>query len=127
MKIGELSRLLGLTPPTLRFYEERGLLPAPRRSSGGRVYDRKAVDHLRAVLALKRVRFTLGEIRSLLSRGFGAAEQERWKHSARAKLAEIEHEIAALEAARSILEQSLDCDCRGRAERCQLIERAERG
>lgn len=33
MRIGTLAHQLGTTPHAIRFYERRGLLPAPRRGS----------------------------------------------------------------------------------------------
>jgi DNA-binding transcriptional MerR regulator len=35
MRIGELAAASGTTTKTLRFYEEAGLLPAPKRTFGG--------------------------------------------------------------------------------------------
>ncbi len=35
MKIGEMAAMAGMTTKTLRFYEERGLLPAPVRTPSG--------------------------------------------------------------------------------------------
>ena len=36
ISIGELSRRAAVKVPTIRFYEERGLLPAPGRTEGNR-------------------------------------------------------------------------------------------
>ena len=35
MNISELSRLSGVTPPTIRYYEQEKLLPKAERSAGG--------------------------------------------------------------------------------------------
>lgn len=65
LHIGEIARRVGVTPRTVRFYEDLGLLDSARRSKGGfRLYDEGQVDRLRAVLALKEVGFTLEEIRA---------------------------------------------------------------
>ncbi|HKX15020.1 MAG TPA: MerR family DNA-binding transcriptional regulator [Propionibacteriaceae bacterium] len=41
MRIGELTERSGVPSTALRYYEQTGLLPAPRRTSAGyRVYDR---------------------------------------------------------------------------------------
>jgi DNA-binding transcriptional MerR regulator len=55
MKIGDVAKLAGTTPRTIRYYEEIGLLaPAPDRPSGShRVYGEDDVDRLRDVLRLK--------------------------------------------------------------------------
>ncbi len=36
LKIGELAHLTGTTAPTIRYYEEVGLLPRPKRAGGQR-------------------------------------------------------------------------------------------
>lgn len=46
MRIGELSRLTGASPRSLRYYEEQGLLDSARTASGQRHYDS---DHVRRV------------------------------------------------------------------------------
>ncbi len=50
MLIGELAGSLGVTPKTLRLYEQRGLLAAPARAQNGyRVYGEDAVRRARMV------------------------------------------------------------------------------
>jgi DNA-binding transcriptional MerR regulator len=64
VKIGELARAVGVTTRTVRFYEDLGLIEPARRSRGGfRLYGADQADRLRAVLALKKVGFSLEEIR----------------------------------------------------------------
>ena len=43
--IGEAARRTGLPPRTIRFYEQAGLLPAARSSSGYRLYGLPIVHH----------------------------------------------------------------------------------
>jgi DNA-binding transcriptional MerR regulator/uncharacterized protein YdhG (YjbR/CyaY superfamily) len=67
--IKELSRLSGLTPRTLRYYDEIGLLnPAGIRPSGYRFYDHKEVDRLQQILFYRELGFPLGEIKKMLER-----------------------------------------------------------
>ena len=50
MKIGEVASRAGVNVETLRYYERRGLLPAPdREPSGHRRYDEETVRFLRAI------------------------------------------------------------------------------
>ena len=44
MNIGELSRRSGVSPRSLRYYEEHGLIHAERRGNGYREYDDTAVE-----------------------------------------------------------------------------------
>jgi len=125
MKIGEFSRRLGVTAPTVRFYEKLGVIPRARRSSGTRLYDQEAIQSLRIVLALKRIGFTLVEIKALLA-GLPAPDARAlWQRFARAKLVEVEDQIAELLAARRLLKQSFDCDCEGLADRCRVVSVAD--
>ncbi|GAC1529494.1 MAG: hypothetical protein NVS3B12_02860 [Acidimicrobiales bacterium] len=58
---------LGMTTPTLRYYESLGLLGEPRRSSSGyRLYDNDDEECLRFILRAKALGLTLDEIGSLL-------------------------------------------------------------
>lgn len=51
MKIGELSKLTGCSIGTIRFYEQKGVLPKIARSmSGQRAYVQKDVERLRFVM-----------------------------------------------------------------------------
>lgn len=64
ISIGELSRLSGVSPHTLRFYEAEGVLkPAGRAANGHRRYRREDVLWLEFVLRLKVTGMPLAEIR----------------------------------------------------------------
>ncbi|MEP9350697.1 MerR family DNA-binding transcriptional regulator [Xanthobacter sp. KR7-225] len=63
--VTELARDLSVTPRTIRFYEDKGLI-APRRAGTMRVYTKR--DRARMVLILrgKRLGFSLREIKEYL-------------------------------------------------------------
>ena len=64
ISIGELSRLSGVSPHTLRFYELEGILkPAGRGANGHRRYVNADVLWLEFVLRLKQTGMPLAEIR----------------------------------------------------------------
>jgi MerR family copper efflux transcriptional regulator len=68
IKIAELAERTGFTTPTLRYYEEIGLLTEPERSkSGYRLYGQSDVDRVRFIGRAKRLGLTLDEIRSLVA------------------------------------------------------------
>ena len=68
LRIGELAAELGLNPKTIRYYEEIGLLPAPRRSPAGyRLYDDADRERLRFIGKAKAIGFTLEEIGEILA------------------------------------------------------------
>ena len=66
LPIGALARSAGVSTRTVRYYEEIGLLRTARRFAGGRrVFDGDALERLRFIGRLKRLGFTLEEIREL--------------------------------------------------------------
>ncbi len=70
LRIGDVAKLAGTTPRTIRYYEELGLLAgAPERPSGGhRLYTRAEVERLREVIRLKELLgVSLDELKDLLT------------------------------------------------------------
>jgi DNA-binding transcriptional MerR regulator len=68
IRIGELARMTGCTVPTIRYYEEVGLIPpASRRSSGHRVYDPAAVQLLGFIRRCRDFGFTIEQTRELIA------------------------------------------------------------
>ncbi|WP_344326165.1 MerR family transcriptional regulator [Streptomyces macrosporus] len=67
MQIGEVAARTGLSPRTIRHYEETGLVIPSARSQGGfRLYTETDVARLMAVRRMKPLGFTLDEMRGLL-------------------------------------------------------------
>ena len=64
--IAELAAEFGLTPRTIRFYEETGLL-APRRAGTARVYAHRDRARLMLICRGRRLGFSLAEIKEFLS------------------------------------------------------------
>jgi len=62
--IGELSKDFDITPRSIRFYEEQGLL-LPERQGQSRVYKNKDRVRLKLILRGKRLGFSLAEIKRL--------------------------------------------------------------
>jgi len=77
LRIGDVARLVGTTPRTIRYYEEIGLLaPAPTRHSGKhRLYTDEEVERIREVMRLKHLLgVTLEELKTLLTAEEARAE-----------------------------------------------------
>lgn len=68
MTVEAVVRQLGVTPRTLRYYEEVGLITPTARTSGGhRLYDQRTIDQLAQILRLKEhMGFSLQEIKDIL-------------------------------------------------------------
>ena len=62
--IGELAKALDITPRSIRFYEEQGLL-TPLRNGQNRVYQKKDKVRLKLILRGKRLGFSLAETKTL--------------------------------------------------------------
>jgi DNA-binding transcriptional MerR regulator len=100
LRIGDVARLAGTTPRTIRYYEEMGLLPeAPARPSGQhRFYTQADVDRLREVMRLKSLLgVSLEELKTLL-----AAEEAR-----AAVRAQLRRDDVVPERRRELLGQAL--------------------
>ena len=68
IRIGALAQRSGCSVPTIRYYEEVGLIPrASRRSSGHRVYDARAVQLLAFIRRCRDFGFTIEQTRALVS------------------------------------------------------------
>lgn len=66
MRIGDVARMLGTDAPTIRYYEEVGILPGPARQANRyRVYKDEDVRRIELVLALRRLDVPVDEIRAL--------------------------------------------------------------
>jgi MerR family transcriptional regulator, repressor of the yfmOP operon len=77
LRIGDVARLVGTTPRTIRYYEEIGLLPeAPARPSGQhRIYTEAEVERMREVMRLKDLLgVSLEELKTLLTAEEARAE-----------------------------------------------------
>ncbi|HYB12217.1 MAG TPA: MerR family transcriptional regulator [Myxococcota bacterium] len=66
LTIREVCERTGLSPRTVRYYEELGLLPGVRRRAAGRrVYGADELERLRFIQRLKALGLALAEIRDL--------------------------------------------------------------
>ena len=66
--ISELAREFDVTPRTIRFYEDQGLLAPQRAGAGGRqrVYSQRDRTRLKLTLRGKRLGLSLSEVRDLV-------------------------------------------------------------
>jgi DNA-binding transcriptional MerR regulator len=110
LTVSRLAREAGISPHTVRYYERRGLLPAPVRSDGGyRVYDPALVDRLRFIRGAKRVGLRLDDIADLLEvMDRGQCPCGHTDSLLRRRLAEINDEITELAGVRGKLTRLVD-------------------
>jgi len=110
LAIGEVAGQAGMSASRIRYYEARGLLPAPERVSGKRRYGSDVLRRLAIIDAAQRVGFGLEEIRDLLGSRDELAH-ERLRELALAKLPELDQLIERAASVRRLLEICSECDC----------------
>src|ERR1700759_4816433 len=67
MRIGVLAEKTGTSVPTIRYYEEIGLLRQVARRGGQRIYDHEDAHRLAFIRRCRDFDFSIPEIRALLS------------------------------------------------------------
>jgi len=122
LRIGEVVKLVGVTPKTVRHYEKIGLLGEPERSeSGYRLYSADDLLRLHRVKKLQSLGLSLKRVREVL----GEADQERSLRDILKKLrTEVEAEMARLEDRRRRIEAMLSGDELEQAEASPSFEKA---
>ena len=130
LTIGKLAKAAGVRIDTVRYYERRGLMPAPRRSdSGYRHYDGDATRRLRFIRRAQSLGFSLDEIGELLALRADPANHAEVRARALARRDDIEHRIRELSALRDSL-SGLIRDCRDadrRGVECPILGVLEHG
>jgi DNA-binding transcriptional MerR regulator len=123
LTIGELSRQTEVKIPTIRYYEQIGLLAAPARTEGQqRRYSSSDVRRLNFIRHARELGFEVDAIRQLLdltgtpNRSCGEVHEITKVH-----LEEVKDKIARLTSLRDELEAMVACDHRKISE-CRIIE-----
>ncbi|MDK9695468.1 MAG: MerR family DNA-binding transcriptional regulator [Siculibacillus sp.] len=119
--VTELARDLGVTPRTIRFYEDQGLI-SPQRAGNTRVYTHR--DRARMILILrgKQLGFSLRDIKEYLDLyALDATQTEQVQHLARKARERIDLLEAQLQAVKTTLSELKEI------ERAALETLTERG
>lgn len=124
LPIGELCRLAGCTPRTVRHYEAEGLLaPAGETGGGRKLYPPEAAEVIRMVAVLGGAGYSIRQVRGMLELSGSKRTRGRWLTLRLRKLLaevlpEVERRRAALEDAclriSALLEETAKCEeCAG--------------
>lgn len=112
MKIGELSRRVGLNPSAIRYYEKVGVLNSPDRANGQRRYAAEALHRVLLVRFASEMGFSLAEIKLFLQ---GLRKDmpvgPRWRKLAQRKIVEVDKIMQQSRQLKSLLEHLLGCRC----------------
>ena len=125
LKIGQVAKQSGLTVETVRYYEQRGLIPEPQRlDSGYRVYRESILTRLNFINRCKDLGFSLQEISELLSiqidpDNSSALVKEQVEH----KISLVKEKISELQKLQDSLEQLSGMCCgEGSVSDCPIID-----
>ncbi|MBO6538331.1 MAG: helix-turn-helix domain-containing protein [Rhizobiaceae bacterium] len=120
--IGQVSARSGVNIETIRYYERKGILPAPARTqSGRRQYDRDDLSRLRFVRKCRDLGFSMSDAKALLglaiSGGMNCGEA---KPIAQAHLDAVVKKMAELARLREALRSLVDA-CREPSSECPML------
>ncbi|EHK53736.1 MerR family transcriptional regulator [Allomesorhizobium alhagi] len=122
--IGELARRTRVKVPTIRYYEQIGLLPSPPRTEGKqRRYEASDASRLNFIRHARELGFEVDAIRELLA--LSAKPNQPCADIddiARRHIGEIDQRIAHLVSLRAELQRTVDECGRGRVCECRVIE-----
>jgi DNA-binding transcriptional MerR regulator len=102
MRIGELAEKARTSPSTLRYYEERGLLPPPERTPAGyRSYGDETVQRLAFIGRARAAGLTLAQAAEILDvRDAGRSPCAHVRDLLDRRLVEIDEQLEQLHALR---------------------------
>jgi DNA-binding transcriptional MerR regulator len=118
LKIGELGDRTGTSAPTIRYYEQIGLLRrAPRQAGGHRVYTRDDIERLTFIRRCREFDFSIEQVRALVgimqdpNSSCMAARDMAAEHLAAVRVKM--RELKALERSLVAFVESCDTSCAG--------------
>lgn len=120
-----LAKASGTGLETLRFYEQKGLLPNPERTAAGyRVYGQDDLERLRFIHRAQELGFSLTEIKQLMQlTGDIKTPRKKVREFAAVRLESIRMKIAALKAMEKALGNLVkQCDGKGALHGCPIAE-----
>jgi DNA-binding transcriptional MerR regulator len=122
--IGEAARQSGVKVPTIRYYEQIGLLPAPNRSEGNRRhYEASDLRRLAFIRHSRELGFDIEAIRTLLTLQDNPSQPCATADSiAQARLADVVQRIRSLTALKAELELMVEGCRHGKVGECRVIE-----
>ena len=124
MTIGRLSKAAGVKVTTIRYYESIDLMGEPERStSGQRLYDDDAVQHLSFIRHARDLGFPIDSIRELIKLQHQPGEDcAHVDIIARRQLADVRQKLSQLEALEGELKRMISACEGGSIASCKVLE-----
>ena len=122
--IGDLAARSGVKVPTIRYYEQTGLIDAPARTGGNqRRYGQSALDRLRFIAHARAMGFSMDSLKAMLRLSrHQEAPCADLDELVRARLAEVDERLARLTRLRTELSSMLDSCQHGTVADCRIVE-----
>jgi MerR family transcriptional regulator, mercuric resistance operon regulatory protein len=124
LTISKLAKSAGMGVETVRYYQRRGLMPAPPKGAGATTYREYGPEHVQRLTFIRRAQsagFTLKEIGELLALDRGA-DRARVRALARGRLDALEARVRELDEARTALNRLLATCSASHTGPCPIIE-----
>jgi Hg(II)-responsive transcriptional regulator len=121
LTIGRLARAADVGVETIRYYQDRQLLPVPPSDGAFRYYPPDLVERIRFIKRAQELGFSLEEIRELLQLEDGT-DRTSIRRVASDRLAQIEAKLADLKRMQRVLSKLLsECEHTGHGLPCPII------
>lgn len=121
LTIGRLARAAGVGVETIRYYQQRGLLPVPEQTGAYRHYPVTLIQRIRFIKRAQELGFSLQEIAGLLQLEDGT-NRDAIQHIAADRLAQIEQKLRDLGRMQATLKHLLSqCEHTDSQQPCPII------
>lgn len=121
LTIGRLAKAAAVGVETIRYYQERGLLPVPARSGAFRRYPPALAERIRFIKRAQELGFSLDEVAELLDLEDGA-DRRSIRRIATDRLTQIEHKLVDLRRMQRVLKHLVvECEHTDAGRPCPII------
>lgn len=121
LTIGKLAKFAGVGVETIRYYQQRGLLPVPESSGSYRHYPVSLGNRIRFIKRAQELGFSLEEVSELLSLEDGI-DRASIRHIASERLEEIQTKLDDLNRMKKALSHLIrECEHTGDEQPCPII------
>ena len=121
LTIGKLAKTANVGVETIRYYQQRGLLPVPEATGSYRYYQASLGNRIRFIKRAQELGFSLNEVTELLSLEDGI-DRASIRHIAGQRLNEIQTKLNDLNRMKISLSHLIqECEHTGAQQPCPII------
>lgn len=122
LTIGRLAKQAGVGVETVRYYQQRGLLPVPASNGSYRQYPIAMIEHIRFIKRAQELGFSLEEIGELLTLD-EYTDRPTIRNIASHKIEQIQKKLDDLSRIQTTLQHLVSCCANTSLEKnCPIIE-----